>query len=618
MRFVGLLFLFCIAVVGSVWLTHFALRDGIEKELESRSRKVLVDAGFPNVGISFDRLDGSISGTVDRSEDVEAVVKLLRKEVPTAYWPDAEHTGIKIRPTVPPRIVVSRAEDSVDIRVEGSLAEHESAGRLLLSSRLRTIPGVGNVDNGLGLDELRLPFSKMAELASIATGLLSEAGKARVSLEDNVLELEGTLPNEGLKTGILQLAKEMGLGNVVDKMEVMPAETFDRISEIKIMRNRFGLHVEGVYPDEEGRKEVVAALEKVTHKVSEGTEGGSVIHRIEIGENCGKAPWQDALPALLPVMLDQLIGEVSAIFLADKVLITGTVKDEATQRELLALLASLRSSDPPCEVTPDIGILASNSALSPELDAVYEGELLTLSGKLPDSDFAQNLEARLRVNIPELRIKNRLESIPKGPENEWTGKLADFFVDALGRLSVGKFVLSADEFILEGTTLALSDRQLVQNLAVNAVPASIRVQNRLVHSEQAFPRPNLLPQDRVKLQEALKALPIYFDKNSEVLKDSEKGKVSSIAVTVKETASAIELIVCGFADNIGNRDANAKLSLQRAQSVKQELIRLGLTEAQLSTESKEEDVSGIPQAGRWKSRRVEVYPKAPKSESSDQ
>ncbi len=597
MRFLAILLLFCFAVAGAAFLAKVGFRGEVEEELRSRSLVVLAEAGFDGVEVSFDHLDGHLGGTVDRPEDVAAVVALLREKVPAAYWPEREGAAIGVRPTLAPEISVSRAEGSDSVRIGGRLAVHEDAGRSLLGSRLHALPGVGKVENALQLDPMVLAFPKMAEFASLASELLAHSGAAEVALREGKVALSGTVPNEGLKRGLLDLAGRTGAAAVDDAIRVKPPASFTRWSELKVTRNRFGMTLGGVLPTEADR----AAL----RGLFAGAGGGQVASdRLEVAGDCGKSAWQDWIGGIVPMLMESLGGEMTAEFTRTQIRVSGTARDEEVRQALLDRLAALKGEA--VELVADLSTERGGAASPVALSAVYEGGLLVLSGTLPDPGFVTALEGALERVLPDRSVKSELEAVPAGPDDAWVGRLTAFFVEALPRLDVGKVTLKDGNVDLEGRTLALPDRQTVQNLAVNTFPAGFRIHNRLLHPGQAFPKPALLPEERTRISETLKSLPVYFDKNSEVLKEEEGAKVASMAEALKEAKGQIELLVTGVSDNIGNSERNGQLSLRRAESVRGELVRLGIPEAGVSVEAVEEDVSRIARSEQWKSRRVEV------------
>ncbi len=602
MRFLAIFLLFLFAVAGSAFVAQVGLRGSVEEELGRKSLELLSGAGFGGVTVAFDHLDGSLSGTVDRPEDVATVVRLLREGVPTAYWPEPEATRIGIRPTLPPRLTVSREEDSDRVRVEGALALAEDAGRSLLGSRLHALPDVAGVDNEAKLDAMVRPFPKMAEFASLASGILAHPGAAEVVLLEGKLAVSGTVPNEGLKKGLLDLAAQIGAESLDDGIRVKPPQTFTRVAELRLTRNRFGVVLGGVLPSEADRVALLELFRAADAKLL-------VTDRIEVSDTCAPAAWQERLAEAIPALLAGLGGEMTAEFGETQIRVSGTATDDKARQTFLDRLVPLRTGPPAFELVADIATEGGSRESAVSLTAVYEGGLLVLSGKVSDPGFATALEAKLKGPLPDTIIKNELETVPATPGDAWTAGLAEFFAETLPRLSAGKFVFQDGVLDLEGRTVSLPDRQVVQNLAVNLLPPAFKIQNRLLHADQPFPKPTLLPEARIKLAETLKALPIYFDKNSDALQEEGKAKVASVAEAVKAAAAEIDLVVTGFADNVGNAASNERLSLRRAAAVRAELVRLGLPEAAISVVSEGEDVSDVPSSERWKSRRVEVSPK---------
>jgi outer membrane protein OmpA-like peptidoglycan-associated protein len=611
MRFLVIVVLFGFAVAGSAFLAKVGMRGSVEAELAESARQVLEKAGFAEVKVEFDHLDGALSGTVDRPGDVDRVLGLLKTAVPAAHWPEAAETGISIRPTLPPKLTAVRREGSDEVGLGGVLSSLDDNGRALLGSRLHSLPGIAKVDNAVTLDPMVLPFPELAEFISLASGLLTHDGPVEVSLDETALTVSGTVPNAGLKTSLLELASRIGADSIDDRITVKPPATFTRTADLKITRNRFGVVLNGVYPSEPDRAALLALFRKAGPSLS-------VTDRIQIGENCGPAVWQESLETIIPALLAALTGELTAEFTAGQVRVSGVAPDEAARRELLEQLSSLTQppGGEPLKLETEIHVEGERVVTSVELTAVYEGGLLALKGRLPEPAIVAAIEARLQDKMPDLLVKNEVSASPEAVGDEWAAGLVEFFAEALGRISIGTFTFKDGVLDLEGRTIALPDRQLIQNLAVNLLPPRFKVQNRLLHADQPFPKPVLQPEQRTRLAEALKPLPVYFEKNSEILAEKEKPKVASIAEAVKGAGAEVSLVITGFADNIGDADRNKELSLRRAESVRAELIRLGLPEASLGVASEGEDVSRVSRSELWKSRRVEVTLKPSETETA--
>ena len=595
MRFLVIVVLFCLAVAGSAFLAKVGLRGNVEAELESQAIAALQEAGYAGVKVEFDHLNGNVSGHVDRPEEVAKVFSVLGAKVPTAYWPAPEASKLEVRPTLTPRLRVVRESGSDSAKIEGALSAGEESARSLLAARIRSLPGIGVVDNAVTLDPMYLPFPKMAEFASLVSGMLAHPGPVEIALEEGVLKLAGTLPNDGLKAGLVDLAAQLGVDRVEDQVEVKVPDTFLRVSELRV--------TEGI-----DRADLVTALREA------GSAGG-VVDRIESDPTCAAAPWQGRLAQLLPALLRGLRGEMTAEFNATRIRVTGSAADAAAHKAVLEQLEPFRVAVPPYELIIEIDEPSSSAAASLELSAVYEGGLLILAGRLSDPSIATAIQKALEKTLPEVSVKNEIAG--GAGAVDWLERLPAFFAEVLPRVSIAKFTLREGVLDLEGRTIALPDRQIIHNLAVNTLPGSIRVHNRLLHADQPFPKPALLPEDRTRLAEALKPFAIYFDKASDLLKDEEKAKITSIHEAIQAAGSDVELVVTGFSDNVGNLASNEALSLRRAGNVRSELVRLGLAEASLSLGSAEEDVSDVPRSEKWKARRVEVSLKPAKSTGSN-
>lgn len=600
MRFLFIIFLFGLAVAGSAFYAKVGLRASVEDELKVESEQILKKEGFDGVEVAFDHLDGSVSGTVDNPADKAAVIALLREKVAGAHWADGIESGLTIRPTLPPRIRIVREEAGGPVKLEGTLAGSDESGREMLGSRLQAVPGVSEVDNAITLDPMVLTFHKMAELASLASGLMAHGGPVEVTLTEGILRPSGEVPNDGVKESLLGIAAQVKADKLEETIRVKPITIFTREAELKVTRNRFGITVSGLMPDDASRYAVIAVLPK-------DAPGAALNDRIEVSAQCGPQSWMDSLPSILPVLLAETQGEMTVELGGDRLRLSGNVLSTEARDALLARLAPLGQGDDALKLETNLLV----SSESPDgqkirLSAVLKEDLLVLGGEVPSTDWVIELEGRIKGALPELSIKNELKAVEGAPGDAWTRGFADFFVDVLPRLSSAELRLEGGEFHLVGRTVELPDRQIVQNLAVNMLPPTYKVHNQLLHADQPFPKPALLPVQRTRLAESLKSFPLYFEKNSDELRQEEKVKVASIFAAIKESGAKVALSVTGFADNIGNAAQNEALSRRRAESVRAELQRLGVAEADLAVSSKGEDVSGVSRSELWKARRVEV------------
>jgi outer membrane protein OmpA-like peptidoglycan-associated protein len=611
MRFLVIILLFIFAVIGSVALAKLSLRGNLETEMERRALVVLSGAGYEGVEVKFDHFNAGLAGFVENPEDISKLIGLLKRELPAAYWPGETETTISIRPTLLPLVVVTRAPGSDLVKIEGVLAPSDEEARSLLASRLHALPGIAGVENLIGFDPRQISFPEMAEFASLASGLFAHSGEAEVSFKDGHLTMNGTVPNRGIRAGLLELAESIAPGNIVDQIAVKTPDTFLRSTEIKLTRNRFGVTLSGVLSEEADRAVLLGALRGAVDP------SVSIIDRIEMVKDRARAPWLGSLPIVFPALLKGLTGEMTAEFTGSRIRLRGTSPDEETFRTMEAGLSQLAETEPAIAIIADITIAppGRSEGDGQRFLAVYEGELLIFSGKLSDEMLPGRLEERLVAMFPQLTVKNEIEVVPASPGDEWVARLPEFFSEALRRVERGTFRSEENRFVMEGVTRALSDRQIMQNIAVNTVPANFTIQNDLLHVDTPAPKTPLTPPLRDTLSAALKESPLYFDMGSEILGSDERAKISALVETLKKANVALSLVVTGVADNLGNAEKNRELSLRRADAVVAELERLGLEVSAIETAATVENVSNLRPGQRWRARRVDISLKPPAEEA---
>lgn len=101
---------------------------------------------------------------------------------------------------------------------------------------------------------------------------------------------------------------------------------------------------------------------------------------------------------------------------------------------------------------------------------------------------------------------------------------------------------------------------------------------------------------------------VFFDFDKSTLTPNAKSTIADAAKAAK-TAGAARIIVVGHADRAGPADYNLRLSKRRADAVKGELVRLGVSATQIATEGRGENDPLVPTADGVRepqNRRVEI------------
>ncbi len=611
MRFLLVAILFVLAVAAFTAVTKLGYLGSLEQELSQRAHSALNESGFDGVEVGFDHHNVILSGYVDHAEDKARVLELVKEAVPVAITPLPEEVEISIRPTLPPLFHLIRELGEGQVELSGEFGTNSDANRSLLGSRILSIEGVESVQNDMRINPERIPFQKTAELASLAEGLLRHSDEVTISLKEGKLSMTGEVPNDGLKQGLLELAALIGAQTTKDEVTVREAISLKKPSFFSITRNRFGIIVSGEMGSNERKTQLLALFD-------EGTQESIITDRIEIDEELDVGTAEMNAKSIVPLLLETLKGEMTADFSADRVRLTGNVRKEGDKQKIIRSLSPLKAVTVPPDILIDLSVKEQSADGPPvKLLAVYTPEKLIITGNVPDASFVSQLEALLEASSSELTVESKVAETPNSPGSEWVVQLSDLFYELDGRVEAAVIRISENAISLEGKTLEPADRQLLHNVAINIVPGEFTVTNRLEQKiDEPPPLPKLLPEERTKLSEQLKQLPIYFGSNSEIVSGDEQEKVNQISELIKAAEVPITIKVTGFSDNVGNAEYNRELSLRRANSVLSILTSLEIPKDSMSTESVGEDVSNVSRSLRWKSRRVEVSLVSPSNEGA--
>jgi outer membrane protein OmpA-like peptidoglycan-associated protein len=600
MKFVFLMVLFGLTVVLTTVWAKIGYQGSVEKALVEEGAVILKEAGFTGVELAFDHLDAKLSGTVDHEGDKEKILALLAAKLPAARLPEHAESGLVIRPTLKPWVGVSRESKGAPLMVTGRIAALEEANRELLGARLLGVAGVANIENQIILDPMRLPFPQMAELASLVAGLLPHSDGVKVICQDGRLVLEGRLPNAGMKASLLELAASIAAVSLEDRIVVESIAAPLPSSELKITRNRFGFTLTGVLASAEIKS-------KLLELIRSSDPAARMTERIEVLSSGAVASWEANFSALIPTLLSNLAGELTAEFGPEQIRLIGEAKDETTKTDVLRAFLVLKETQPSLEILSEIKSGSTMPAADgPTILVVLKGGKMTLDGVVPQEDFVAPLVELLKKSAPGIEIVADFQVSDKHSTQAWLNRLGDIVIEMLLRTEESMLSVEKGAVTLTGIAKESTGRQILNNAMLNTLPPDYTMANELTIAGQPLPGEGPSPEARGILVGNLAAVPVYFASNSDIIDDENRDEVAKIAELLAGLPDGETCIITGFADNVGNAEYNEALSLRRAASVRAQLASLGVAAERLSTKSQIDDVSSIPKSERWKSRRVEV------------
>jgi outer membrane protein OmpA-like peptidoglycan-associated protein len=165
---------------------------------------------------------------------------------------------------------------------------------------------------------------------------------------------------------------------------------------------------------------------------------------------------------------------------------------------------------------------------------------------------------------------------------------------------------SADGHV--GTVVVERDGERV---VLNQAYATSRIEGSSAPQVTRLPE----PQVRETFSSTLTALPprpmsfrLFFVRGSDVLAEESKGELERMLEEVRRRPNA-DIQVVGHTDTLGKTEANDKLSLQRAERVKADLVAQGIAAARVRAAGRGEREPVVPTADgvdEPRNRRVEI------------
>ena len=267
---------------------------------------------------------------------------------------------------------------------------------------------------------------------------------------------------------------------------------------------------------------------------------------------------------------------------------------------------------------------AKTDTISSRLKAQVNGDILIISGTLPDSpassDYITQLIAKAIKIFGQNKVLNQINlssSISGVPASIADGILETLqttpFVDAQFAQEHAGFVLEGDSLVLTGVVKDHIQRQSyedriselfageISNLVATIDPTgkpALRIFNAEEDQQCAAQILSLLSESR-----------ITFEEGKALVKPESHSLLERLSVLIKRCPDS-QFNVVGHTDDTGNSNSNLRLSADRAESVKQYLLYLGVSAHHLLVKgvgATQPLTSESTEAGRALNRRVEFH-----------
>jgi len=389
--------------------------------------------------------------------------------------------------------------------------------------------------------------------------------------------------------------------------------------DFRVERRGGTIYVTGGLPDNEYQLNLLYLLNANAHDFL-------VVDETVIADQPDYQFWWDGLPdKILPDFLNGSDGQGHVHFMAYDFEASGTFNKKPEYESIKAQLSRL-----PLGVIKDTNIKFEEPAVVLNPISTTSVPTLLKSPKLFVIEDANN-NIVLRGVVDSEQTKNELivatkVAIPTGTSVNFTQRLRVLEgIAPFDSLSSIKSLLTfhiqntykaelayTDEGIaLKGILNNNNEKQALLSLGERATNQRLKLSTDLkVDSVLAPARREILPVEvdhKKVLASGLKPLSVYFEKGSADVDAEQEQKIKKIALLIQNSGDQeLKLIVGAYTDLRVNTEINRKLSLLRANKVRDKLIDLGIADERLIVKHFGEDVSGLPQSELWKARRVTI------------
>ena len=297
----------------------------------------------------------------------------------------------------------------------------------------------------------------------------------------------------------------------------------------------------------------------------------------------------------IPLVAQYVGGAVSALLVA--LLLNGGMP---LNRPIPAPKPDVKLAEPAKKTVPKVELAPM------ALTAVNAQNHFTLNGKVPSEAIKLNIENELRATFGDGHYTNNLTVDEKVKPAKWLDKLKGFF--AFFKLPGAELTANGDTLTLSGTAVSLKDNLtefVGEGTTVKALDVASNVKTANSNALSTLDTLSV-NSDTESILNAMNMQIINFASGSTQIPAENQAILKKAAVLLKDKKVPFE--IAGHADSVGNEAKNLKLSEQRAQAVRNFLIKQQVPADLMTAKgygSSMPIASNDTEAGRLKNRRIE-------------
>ncbi len=361
----------------------------------------------------------------------------------------------------------------------------------------------------------------------------------------------------------------------------------------------------------------------------QGSQSREIIDQIEVADHVTTINKVKELSQLGTELVNQA-ENASLDYSNNSIEITGLMHSENDILKITNSLDSLYEND---NVNSEQLRVIEQTKLAFKVERLSNNKII-VSGILPDEAQGQALYDLIsESNVQSIgdqevnNVANKLRYTSRHKGAWWKNMPAKFVPDFLNQTKgIAKIEYTDSGLYIEGMYIKAKDYQTARETFKN-IPEDLELYDEFLTLEgekiaESKTLPNIgqstddqgassdkyIPVTKVqKFDAKLQESAVYFKSGSAWISNVAAEKIKVAAKTIQQNKYIkTKLVVGGYADTKGDAKLNQALSLQRAQSVRERLIKLGIPKDRLIVKHFGEETKGSSKEDLKRSRRVEI------------
>lgn len=447
----------------------------------------------------------------------------------------------------------------------------------------------------------------VAGAAAFGLGELGLLTKGETGVSDGAFSIKGEAADAAKFLAAVKATSALPDGLKLAAADILPPEV--KAYEINAAKTADGITLSGYAPS-------LAAQAKFDAAAKVAAPGGNVVDNLQIARGLPAGLDFDAVTGFMLAELGNL--KTGAAKLAGNAL---SISGDAPSAEAFKAATGVLSTGLPAGVKlagqgivgpapPPAPVAVTPAVTSSEygFEAIKDANNLTLTGSYPDEDAHQKILNVVKAKFFGVTVVDQTKLAEGAPKNFVEATVSA--VSQLGRLDTGAASISGTHILLKGEALYDNAAKQINSTIVTALPSGFVGESTVV---TMAPQPVI--EDVAKCQTLVSDLlgkgKIRFETGKATIHPDSFGFMDAVVANIGRCPTT-KVEVGGHTDNVGDPNANQDLSMRRAQTTLDYLVKAGIPTDRLTAVGYGETkpvASNDTDEGKAQNRRIEFLVK---------